>query len=295
MAICRKRRLSSLFIMRNSVSIGHVKPRSEQAGFTLIELMLAISIAAFVMVAGYVAFSVATTAWKVSITAGDGLHHADYVAGQLVMGLRSAYYPDDGRDAEEYGLVLTDDGDGEGARDGISWCKLGSSMVGGASGLAETPHRVEISVMDGTGDDPGGLYFRAWRLFGQEEDFDPAEAVEAVLISPYVVGFDCRVRDPMSPDDEIEWFVGDEWIQTNKIPPQVEFSFYITPPREGDDPVEVKRIVSMPLSALSFLNRRARGSNRSNPARARPDTKAPAGGVNVSAGRRPTNGRKVRY
>ncbi len=228
-----------------------------EGGFTLLELLISVAITALIMTAVVAAFSVAMSAWRISIDAGDGLHHADYIADQLVMGLRSAYYPDDfkkeGRHDGLYGLMVIDDGDGDNAHDSISWCKLGSSLVGANSGFAETPHRIEITVRDGDEEDPGGVVIRAWRLFGQDEDFDPEEDVTPIVIASQVVGFDCRVRDPMSPDDEIEWLTGDEWSDTNRIPPQVEFSLYIRSPREGDDPIEVKRIVEIPLSALSLM------------------------------------------
>ncbi len=229
----------------------------EPSGFTLLEVLLSVTIAALVMTGVYGAFSVAMEAWRTSIDAGDGLHHADFIADQLVMGLRSAYYPDDfgreGRSDGQYGLMLSDGGEGYDAQDTISWCKLGTSLVGANSGLAETPHRISVTVTEGDEEEPGGFVIRAWRLFGQDDEFDPAEDVIPIIIAPQVVGLDFRVRDPMSPDDEIEWFVGDEWEDTNRIPPQVEFSLYLASPNKDDDPIEVKRIVDMPMSALSFM------------------------------------------
>ena len=75
------------------------------------------------------------------------------------------------------------------------------------------------------------------------------EDEEPVYLSTRVVGFNCRVAY-RKIDDDIEWL--DEWIETNRLPTTVELSLYLEPLEEGQSPVEVKRVLGIPLGPLSW-------------------------------------------
>jgi prepilin-type N-terminal cleavage/methylation domain-containing protein len=216
-------------------------------GFTLLEILLAVSIMAIVSTVTFMTFSAATTAWQRGTALVDSLHHGDFVIQQLVMGLRSAYYPEAGGDAE-YGFVHEDNGDDASAEDTISWVKLGGALIGRNSKFAETPHRVEFFLEDDEDGDRAAAV-KAWRLQGQLEDFDPDE-VEPVFLSKRVVGLNCRMAWMLDEDGKIDWL--DEWEETNKIPTVVEVTLYVTPPEEGGDPIEMKRIVGLRVGALAW-------------------------------------------
>ena len=242
-------------------------------GFTLIELMLAIALMAAISAVTYFTFDAATRAWRGGTELADSLHHADYVLEQLAMGLRSACYPDAARPTGSHGLTLIDGGEGEYAHDTLSWVKLGTALVGTDSKIADTPHRVEVSLMDpglsdGRGQDAGGLAVIAWRIAAQPEDFDPKATVKPVVLTSRVVGFNCRVLNPENNlqqghappiEDELKW--DDEWEgdNTNRLPYAVEISLYLEPARERDPPLEVKRIVEIPLAPLSWRDKGAAG------------------------------------
>lgn len=222
---------------------------AHRSAFTLLEILLAVTILSLVATVTFTTFSAATTAWQRGTTLADNLHHGDYVIQQLVLALRSAYYPDGAGDgAPEYGFWHEDNGEGESAEDEICWVKLGGAMVGSDASFAETPHRVRFLLgEDEDGDSAAGVI--AWRLQGQPEDFDP-EDIEPVYLSKRVVGFNCRTAWQMDEDGEIDWL--DEWEDTNKIPTIVEVSLYIEPIEEGDDPVELKRIIGLRVGALAW-------------------------------------------
>jgi prepilin-type N-terminal cleavage/methylation domain-containing protein len=214
-------------------------------GFTLLEIMLAVALLAVAMSVTWMCFSVVTTGWKKSQQLSDDISHADYVMEQLVMGLRSSYYTD-----AACGFWLTDDGDGSSARDSISWVKMGSALVGTESPIGGAPHRI-VFTLDKDGPGEPAVSVKAWRLRGLAEDFDPDKDVAPVLISRGIVGFNCRVEDPKAAknakdDQSIEW--GDEWEDTNRIPEYVELTLYMTPLERGEDPVEVKRVVCIPVA-----------------------------------------------
>jgi prepilin-type N-terminal cleavage/methylation domain-containing protein len=215
-------------------------------GFTLLEVLLAVTIMSLVATVTFMTFSAASSAWQRGTTLADNLHHGDYVIHQLVLGLRSAYYPE--RIDGEYGFWHEDGGDGETADDKISWVKLGGSLIGRNSPFAETPHRVEFFLdTDSDGDESAAV--KSWRLQGQDDDFD-SDDVEPVFLSKRVVGFNCRMAWEFDDDGEIDWL--DEWEETNRIPTVVEVSLYVEPTVEGDDPVEMKRIVGLRVGALAW-------------------------------------------
>lgn len=221
-----------------------------RSAFTLLEMLLAVSLMAAVCAITFLTFSVVSSGWQRGMTLSDDLHHGDYVIEQLVMALRSAYYPSAGENAGTYGFWLKDGGSGENASDMISWVKLGGALVGSDCPFAGSPHRVKFSVEPESGENSASV--RAWRLEGQPEDFDP-DKIEPIVLSHDVTGFNCRVADPdQKTGAEIDWL--DEWedARTNKLPRIVEVTLYMKPLEAGEAPVEIKRVVAIPAAPLSW-------------------------------------------
>jgi prepilin-type N-terminal cleavage/methylation domain-containing protein len=228
-----------------------------RAGLTLIELLLAVGLLAVVSTVAFLCYDSAVRAWRAGTELSNSLHQGDYVLEQLVMGLRSAYWR-----APAHGFQLYDDGaSGAAARDAISWVKFGSALIGAETPYAGMPHAVEVAVRDvpdGRGGTRSGLTVRSWRLDLQKEDFKPDQDVPPVLLSTRVVGFNCRVLDPNQPPPvadqkpELKWT--DEWTgsNTNHLPYAVELTLYVQPPEEGQEPVEIKRIVRIPMAERSW-------------------------------------------
>ena len=220
------------------------RQKNERAGFTLLELMLAITILSAVTLVMYMTLSVIAGAWRRTVVLSDSINHGDFVMDQLVMGIRSAYYPVSGRNVE-YGFVHEDNGDGEAAEDSIMWTKLGSAIVGKNCPFAGTPHRIVVSMVE---DDKGrGIGFKAWRMQGQPEDFDPDD-LEVEVISHRVIGFNVRTAIRREGDD-IDW--QDEWRFTNRLPSALELIVYMDPKEDGGTPVGIKRICPIPSAYLS--------------------------------------------
>lgn len=259
-----------------------------RSGFTLIELLLSITLMAVITAATYFSFDAGTRAWRAGQEASDSLHHADFVLEQLAMGLRSACYPDAANPSGAYGMVLEDGGEGATARDILSWVKLGTALVGVDSPLAGTPHRIEVTVAEpGQGDgvsepSDGGLAVRAWRIIALPDDLDPRDRAKSMVLTPRVVGLNFRMLDPennlaegAAPDaeDELEWSDAWEDDYTNRIPFAVEVSLYLAPPSEDDEPVEVKRIVEIPIAPLSWRDKGAAGGRAETGAAAGRDSR----------------------
>ena len=257
------------------------------AGFTLLELIMAIMILSVMMILSFFCFDAVVQSWNAGIEMSDSMGQADHVMEQLVSGLRSAYYPDTGAQLDDYGFQFTDGGEGPGALDGISWVKIGRALVGEECGFADSPHRINVYVDDGAKSDSKGLAVSAWRVDLQLDEFDPEEDVTPVSLSPRVIGLNCRMLDKDQPmkDEEPNW--QDEWKFSNSIPKAVEVTLYMEPPQDKDEPLEVKRIVEIPMFDLS-QNPRSKGKTNtrtvSGTTGARPGTGArapvtPGGGV----------------
>lgn len=219
-------------------------------GFTLLELLLAVAMTALIVGVAVAGFATVTRAWQKGSAMVDSIHHGDFVMDQLVMALRSAYHPDAKGAGGMYGFWIEDDGDGEAARDVISWVKLGPALVGTDVAFVGSPHRVIFTVDDDEETGVAGAMFRAWRLHGQEEDFDPVHDVDPTIISSKVLGFNCRMADPEAEDEGPGWI--DEWEETNRIPRAVEITLYVEPAEEDGDAVEIKRVFEIPGAAVSW-------------------------------------------
>ncbi len=228
------------------------------AGFTLLELIMAIMILSVMMLLSFFCFDAVVQSWNAGIEMSDSMGQADHVMEQLASGLRSAYYPDTGAQLDDYGFQFTDGGEGPGALDGISWVKIGRALVGEECGFADSPHRINVYVDDGAKSDSKGLAVSAWRVDLQLDEFDPEEDVTPVSLSPRVIGLNCRMLDKDQPmkDEEPNW--QDEWKFSNSIPKAVEVTLYMEPPQDKDEPLEVKRIVEIPMFDLS-QNPRSKG------------------------------------
>lgn len=251
-----------------------------RAGVTLVELMLAVAILAVVSVTVMAVFNVGVESWMTGTALADESHNADAVMEQVVMALRSAYYPEGTAPTYEYGFQHADGGDAPKAGDRISWVKVGNSLVGEDTPWAGTAHRVELYV-DDVGADGPGLYVKAWQLVGQAEDFDPEEDVVPLLISDKVISLDCRMKDPdkaVVAGEPYEWT--DEWTASNRIPTQVLVSIAIKPTREREDPMEYVRCVDMPMAAMSWNVFQAGGGRPGrDPRRQAPGGGSPQGGA----------------
>lgn len=274
-------------------------PCGNRFGFTLVEVLIALTLLGLLTIMLFTSFHAVVRAWEIGRATIDATGHSDYLMDQLTAALRSAYYPGTG---EKYGLIFTDDGEGETARDWIEWTKVGPSLVGEDAEFSNVPHRIRVSVTDEDGRFPGGFTVRAWRQDLQLEDFDPEEHTAELCLSPKVVAFNCRMLDPdqeRTVDDDINWI--DEWTKTNTLPTALELTLWMKPEAEDGELIESKRIVEIPMGLLSqnpSLGSSSNEASRSGTStsvgggrRRRPQFNDPSGGVFAPEPGRPQNNR----
>ena len=231
----------------------------KRAGFTMIEMLAAILILSIMTIITGVTFTSVVNSWKKATVVAERMQTADYALNQIVAGLRSAYYPTDGNQKEEWGFMLLDNGDGENVSesDTVEWTKLGNAIIGDKSTMGETSHRVRMWVEESREkDEPGGLWVRVWNpdLFVEEDNsrFDEDEFGEEFLLVEDVIGFDCQVQKDakeVESDGKPKW--EETWDTSNSIPYRVKITFRMKPPEKGDDPLPILRVVEIPVSSLS--------------------------------------------
>lgn len=296
---------------------------SRSAAFTLVELLLAVLIVGVITSFSVLTFNAISGAWQSTTDYMDKMQRTDYALNQLVSGLRSMYYPHDGKgQTYDHGFVLTDNGDGQDARrsDVIEWSKKGSAIIGNRSAAADTVHRVQVMVLE-EGDhewdeeiEVTGLYARCCpdkTLRPTDDDIDYTfaneEMYQPVLIADGIVGFNCRV---MKDSDQIDADAGhakfeDEWDASNAVPYKVELTFYVKDPEEKSyrsDTAPVMRIVKIPIyeqaqdgvappseeqEAQRGAGRRSQGGRRTGTTQQPPE----AGGATGGSGEAPPGAR----
>lgn len=216
--------------------------------FTLLELLIAVSLLSVIMLVTLFTFNTVTRSWEVGRNVINATGHADYTMEQLVVALRSAYFSGAGN---ANGFQFEDDGDDSRAHDVITWTKVGRALIGEDAEFTDVPHRITVTVKEPDGSTRGGLTVRVFRQDLQIDEFDPEKDAAEILIDPSVTGFNCRMIDPAIPikDDEPNWI--DEWTKTNTIPTAVELTLWLKPAEEGGEAIESKRVVEIPMAEYS--------------------------------------------
>lgn len=204
-------------------------------GFTLLEVLVAVTLLATAFTIIWSTFSTTLTGWRRSSEFLDRITHGDFVIDQLESSLRSAAFFSNRPD--KYGFWLESRGGGSSPRDMISWVTSGSGFMKADDPLASGLHRIMITVEDAPSGD-SGLAVRAFQHMKKEiekNDVDPW------FISSRVVGLDCRTYNF---EDE-DW--DDEWEDTNAVPSLVEVTVYMEPLEKGEQPVKLQRIIEIPV------------------------------------------------
>ena len=223
--------------------------RTRRTGFTLLEMLIAMSLMVIAMALTYMTFSTVIKAWQRGVALSESVNHGDFVMDQMVAGLRSAYFPNSAVESDQYGFVLEDNGNGSRARDEVSWVKLGRALMSDDAEYADGPHRVKVSL-EPSGRRGGGkaLAVRGWRAYGEPDDFE-ADDVDPEFLTTRVVGLSCRIATNMV-NGEVEW--EEDWEPSNRIPAAVEVTLYLAPLESGEKPVAIRRAVGLPVAPLSW-------------------------------------------
>ena len=206
-------------------------------GFTLLELLIALTIMSMAMTVVIASFVATLKGWEKGGKLLDGLHHGDFVMEQLVSALRSSAFFVDA--PQYYGFWLEDLENGPYPTDSISFVTSGTAFMPIDNPLSRGLHRIRITVSENDEGDPAVAIEAMPHLM----DLDEWEG-DTWYVSTVVRGLQCRVYNM----EEEVW--EDEWEDTNAIPSLVEISLYMDPLEAGESPVVLSRLVEIPVAPL---------------------------------------------
>jgi prepilin-type N-terminal cleavage/methylation domain-containing protein len=226
----------------------HLSRLTPSLAFTLIEILVALSVMTLVATAAFSLLAAVSKAWQRGTELSRDLHAGDFVIEQVVGALRSARYrgPQDG-------LLLKKNGSGRHSEDSMSWVKEGPDLVGSDSYMSKTFHHIRFFIGSDKEGNKGAMYTAWGDEYLQPEDFDPDD-LEPQLLSDRVVGLNVQVATNDFENEKIEWM--DKWEGrcvaggdlTNHLPRFVEVTLYLKPLDEGDPPLEMRRLVDIPIA-----------------------------------------------
>ena len=233
----------------------------------MLEILCAVALVGLVTTLSVSTYYAISRSWEASTDYMDKMQRTDFALNQLISGLRSMYYPHDGKQDYNYGFVLIDNGNGQDPdrSDIIEWSKTGTAIVGNKSAVADSVHRVQVMVLEEGNHDwkddieVTGLYARhcpdpALRPSDDDVDysFENDEMYQPVLIADGIVGFNCRVlktADAATSDiGEAEF--EDEWESSNSVPYKVELTFHVRNPEAASyrsNTAPLMRIIRIPV------------------------------------------------
>lgn len=212
------------------------KPRH---GFSLIEVLVAVTILAMAFTVIWRTFAATLAGWERGSAFLESLHAGDFVVEQVVAAMRSAAYFTGKPGA--YGFWLEARG-GQYPRDEISWVTSSSAFLPPDSSHVNGLHRISLGIGDAPGESgDDGLVVKAWPYLAELEEIEPEEW----FISSKVKGLECEVYDFENED----W--DDEWEDTNSIPGLVRITVYLEPEKRYGEPVKLTRLIEIPMAGLA--------------------------------------------
>ena len=145
---------------------------TDRMGFTMIEMLLATMLVGVLTTLSVLTFHAVTHGWQASTDYLDKMQRTDYAFNQLIIALRSAYWPEDdasatgksadarrdvtrgggekGEERNQYGFFDPYDRDGSrpGDSDIVEWTKKGSALIGSENAMADSVHRVRVMILE---------------------------------------------------------------------------------------------------------------------------------------------------
>jgi len=222
-ALCARCRAS----IRNSA----FRPK---AGFTLIEVLVALTILVVAFTIIWSAFSTTVRAWQKGGELLEDLRHGDFVMEQLVSAMRSAAFFQNAPD--KYGFRM-ENGNRSYPADKISWVTSSTAFMPPDSPYQQGLHRIVFTI-ENNEDGDEAVAIRALSHLSEDDPFEE----EPWFISSEVKGIDCRFYN--FEDEAWE----KDWEDTNALPSLVEVTLYMDPITEYGDPVKMQRLVEIPIA-----------------------------------------------
>jgi general secretion pathway protein J len=199
--------------------------------FTLLEVMLAITILALVMTSVYATWNAGLSGWRRTTNVGDALQRQRIVMDTLSGLCSSIYYTNS--DIDVYVII----GERSHGADSVSFITSSDVLLPPSEFTIAGMRRVTLSLER---DRDGHLFLAIANEIALKSDNSP-EPVKNVL-SADVSGFTIRYRDPR--DDGWK----EEWKEKTLIPSALEFTIAFGETGGRTPPIVMTRTVELPLA-----------------------------------------------
>lgn len=210
--------------------------QNREAGFTLLEIMLAVTILAVVITAVYNTWSAALMAWKRGTQITDTFQRQRIVLDTLGELTTSAVFY--GAKPELYAVTGTHS---DTAGDSVSFVTASDVLLPPGEGIAAGMRRVTISLQS----DTNGKVFLGLVNAPALEDPDADAQNVTHIFSADVTGFTVRYLDPQNA----AWV--DHWDDKTRTPSALEFTVVFRAGSAGTVPVTVTRQVDIPAALFA--------------------------------------------
>ncbi|MDZ8117857.1 prepilin-type N-terminal cleavage/methylation domain-containing protein [Pontiella agarivorans] len=207
-------------------------------GFTLLELLVALTLLVIAMSIAFQAFSGTVRGWKRGIEVIDGIKHGDFAMQQIKSALNSTIYFFNPR--KTYAFTFEKDSSGGLPADSISFVTSSGAMMPYDSPFARGPHRLRLFIDEEFG--APALFATALPAVPDVEDEESEFEAEPILVSTAVQGLEILVWD----FENEEWT--EEWEKENAVPERIQITIYVASDDEDEDPIPFMRVLEIPVA-----------------------------------------------
>ena len=207
------------------------------AGFTLLELIVAMVILVIMMSVIFQAFSATLRGWRRGTEVSDGIKHGDFAMQQLASVLNSTIYFYN--DKKSYAFTFEKETYNGLPADIISFVTASSAFMPEGSPLKNGPHRIKIYIDE---DGNPALFSFAVPALADIEEFENEYETEPHLVSRVIQGLEIMVYD-----EESELWT-EEWEKKNSIPERIKITVFVPSEDEDEEPIIFTRVLDIPVA-----------------------------------------------
>jgi len=244
-----------------------------RAGFTLLELIVAMVVLVIVMSIVFEAFSGTIRGWKRGNEVIDGIKHGDFAMQKLVSALDSTIYFYNPR--KSYAFTFEKGSTAGLPSDTLSFVTSSSAFMKEGSPLQHSPHRIKIYIDIDDNGDPA-LFTQAVPALTDMEKFEAEYDTAPHLVSRAIQGLEIMFYSK----DIDDWSV--EWEKENSIPERIKIMLYVPSDDPNEEPIIFTRVLEIPVakSVAAKLTgpSKLKASNRSNASQRPPSGGGSSGG-----------------
>ena len=214
-------------------------PHASRSGFTLLELLVAMTIMVISMSIAFQAFSGTIRGWKRGMEVMEGIKHGDFAINQLAGTLNSTIFFDSPR--KTYAFTIEKKTNGGLPADTLSFVTSSGAFMPHNSPFTSSPHRIKLFIEDDEG--APALFVTAMPAVPNSEDEEEEFDAEPFLVSREVQGLEILIWD-MENEDWTE-----EWEPENSVPERIMITVFVGSDNSKEEPIEFNRVIEIPVAA----------------------------------------------